>query len=65
VKLPNFSVLLLLLLTACATAPSVQPCPRLPALEMLGEDVLGPSFTDRIASFLSGKIPEQKPSGSP
>lgn len=54
----------LLLLTACASAPPVQPkvleiCPRLPALELsLPPDALDFSFTARMASFLQGKLPE-------
>lgn len=54
----------LLLLTACASAPTVQPkvlqvCPRLPALELnLPPDALEHSFTDRMGSFLQGKLPE-------
>lgn len=59
------SVITLLLLTACASAPTVQPtvlqvCPKLPALELnLQPDALDRSFTDRMANFLQGKLPEQ------
>lgn len=53
------------LLTACASAPTVQVtevCPRLPEIEMLPQDALGQSFSDRMASFLQGKLPELTPS---
>lgn len=59
------SVITLLLLTACASAPTVQPkvlqvCPKVPALELnLPADALDRSFTDRMANFLQGKLPEQ------
>lgn len=59
------SVITLLLLTACASVPTVQPtvlqvCPKLPALELnLPPDALDRSFTDRMANFLQGKLPEQ------
>lgn len=51
-------------LTACATAKIAPPpmrveCPRPPALDRLPEDALVPTFTDRMESFLSGKLPEQ------
>lgn len=54
----------LLLLTACATAPTAPPtvvqCPVPPPLELnLPPDALGLSFTDRMANFLQGKLPEQ------
>lgn len=58
------SVITLLLLTACASAPTVQPkvlqvCPKVPALELnLPPDALDRSFTDRMASFLQGRLPE-------
>lgn len=58
------SVITLLLLTACASVPTVQPkvlqvCPKVPALELnLPPDALDRSFTDRMASFLQGKLPE-------
>lgn len=58
------SVITLLLLTACASAPTVQPkvlqvCPKVPALELnLPPDALDHSFTDRMANFLQGKLPE-------
>ena len=58
------SVITLLLLTACASAPTVQPkvlqvCPKVPALELnLPPDALDRSFTDRMANFLQGKLPE-------
>ena len=59
------SVITLLLLTACASVPTVQPtvlqvCPKVPALELnLPQDALDHSFTDRMANFLQGKLPEQ------
>lgn len=59
------SVITLLLLTACASAPTVQQkvlqvCPKVPALELnLPQDALDRSFTDRMANFLQGKLPEQ------
>ena len=56
---------LLVFLTACGTVPSAPPptkvevvCPRLPDLEPLESDVLEPSFTARMQSFLSGNLPE-------
>ena len=58
------SVITLLLLTACASAPTVQPkvlqvCPKMPALDLdLPPDALDHSFTDRMANFLQGKLPE-------
>lgn len=39
---------------SCATAPT--ECPRLPAKPVLGQP--GPSFLERMQSFLSGKPPE-------
>ncbi len=52
---------LLSLFSGCATVPSGPPpslkCPILPALEEVPEDALAQSFTDRMASFLSGSLP--------
>ncbi len=42
------------LAASCATAPT--ECPRLPAKPALAPP--GPSFLDRMQSFLSGKAPE-------
>lgn len=54
----------MLLLSACATdqiglqrAP-VQP----PQLPLLVQEPLGPSFTERMANFLRGKLPAPTPS---
>ncbi len=64
-KSTGLSVVTLLLLTACASAPTVQPtvlqvCPKVPALELnLPPDALDHNFTDRMANFLQGKLPEQ------
>lgn len=54
----------LLLLTACASAPSapqvLQICPKIPLLELnLPPGALDHSFTDRMGSFLQGRL--QKP----
>ena len=55
---------LLLLLTACATAPSAPQviCPKLPALEEMEPE---PSFTERMRNFLQGKLPAPTNSESP
>ena len=50
-------------LQACATAPQpvqvIQACPKVPPLELQIEpDALEHTFLDRIATFLSGKLPE-------
>ena len=50
-----------MLLSACASAPSV--CPNLPELPAVVE--LGPSFQTRMRGFLSGKLPEQTNSVQP
>ena len=53
----RFAELLLLatpLFVSCATAPT--ECPRLPPPPALAP--AGPSFQDRMASFLSGRVPE-------
>lgn len=54
----------LLLLTACASVPSaptvLQVCPKIPPLELnLPPDALEHSFTDKMESFLQGKLQEQ------
>ena len=56
-------VIMLPLLTACATAPRpvqvMEVCPRIPALELnIPSDALDSSFLDRMRHFLSGKLPE-------
>ena len=53
----------LLLLTACASVPSaptvLQICPKIPLLELnLPPDALEHSFTDRMGSFLQGRLQE-------
>lgn len=55
-------LLLTAFLAACGTvqtAPPVVQCPRLPPVQWPAPE---PSFTDRMESFLSGKLPE--PTGS-
>jgi hypothetical protein len=52
---------MLILLTACASAPTVprvlQVCPKPPPLELgLSPDALERSFTDRMENFLRGKL---------
>lgn len=54
----------LLLLTACATAPTAPPivvqCPVPPPLELnLPPDVLEHNFTGRMVNFLQGRLPSQ------
>lgn len=51
---------LLLTLTGCATAPTPPPCPVVYQPPPPAPVPLGPSFTERMQSFLSGKLPEQK-----
>lgn len=52
----------LMLLTGCATAPSVPPstdgqmCPNLPALEPKVEDALEPDFSETMQLFLRGTL---------
>jgi hypothetical protein len=52
---------MLILLTACASAPTVrvlEVCPKVPPLELgLSPDALERSFTDRMENFLRGKLP--------
>ena len=52
----------LLCLTGCATAPLAQKCPA--PVQLTGRLDLEqePPFTARMADFLQGKLPEQKPS---
>lgn len=66
-RIALLAVILPLLLTACATAPSAQNpptvvnvCPRLPALEPLDPETqaaLETDFTGTIARLLSGLAP--------
>ena len=55
--------LMLLLLSGCATAPSVPPiqvlevCPKLPPLENMPLDALARDYSAQIASFLQGLLP--------
>jgi hypothetical protein len=62
VKLLVLLPISLLSLAACTTAPTVrvmEVCPKVPVLELsLPEDALEQSFTDKIASFLQGKLSE-------
>lgn len=63
-KKPALLLCSVTLLTACQTVPTVQVtevCPRLPEIEMLPPDALEPSFSVRMASFCSGKLPEPTP----
>ena len=53
-------LLLPVLLQGCQTAPRVivqAVCPAIPPLEQ-PPALLEPTFSDRIANFLSGKLPE-------
>lgn len=53
-------LLLLALLQGCQTAPRVivqAVCPAIPALDQPSA-LLEPTFSDKIALFLSGKVPE-------
>jgi hypothetical protein len=50
-------------LQACATAPKpvqvLEVCPKVPPLELqIESDALEHTFLDRIATFLSGRLPE-------
>ena len=56
-------VIMLPLLTACATAPRpvqvMEVCPRIPVLELqIKQEALDSSFLERMQLFLSGKLPE-------
>lgn len=44
-------------LQSCGSVPVVQH-PRIPQLDPLPQDVVEPSFTERIQSFLRGRLPE-------
>lgn len=51
--------LMLLLLSACATAPSVQvvqTCPKLPPLDPLPLDALERDYSDQMGNFLQGLL---------
>lgn len=52
---------LLALLTGCQTVPRVLLTAVCPAIPPLGQPSaqLEPTFSDKTASFLSGKVPEQ------
>jgi hypothetical protein len=59
-----FLAALLLLCSACATAPIACPSPRVPPAPV----PLGPSFQDEMGSFLKGSLPEptaSAPSSTP
>ena len=66
-KTALLAVILPLLLSACATAPSDPPivlavCPRIPVLPPLDPETaaaLDKDFTSRMDDFLSGKLPTQ------
>lgn len=63
-KSPPSIILLLVLLQGCASAPRVVMqaiCPAIPPLDQPAAE-LEPDFTERMANFLQGKLPEQKPS---
>jgi hypothetical protein len=62
-----FAALLLIALPGCRTAPIASPPvqvepPRKPPLVKVP---LGPSFRDRMQSFLTGKLPEPTSSARP
>jgi hypothetical protein len=56
-----FAASMMLLLTACTTAPRVAPvrCPVLPAMQKQEPE---PDFLERMDNFLQGKLPGQTPS---
>ena len=63
-KSAALSALMLLLLTACATAPKPAPvletCPRIPALELnLPDGALEHDFIETMRQFLQGNLPLQ------
>ena len=50
------------LFAGCAHVPPAPPrvqvvCPRIPDLEMVGEDVLGQNYLQAMQKFLSGSLP--------
>ena len=51
----------LMLLSGCATAPTVCPSPAAPPAKV----PLGPSFQDEMRRFLSGSLPEPTTSELP
>lgn len=62
-KLLPSTLILIGLLSGCATArhATVQAiCPAIPPLEQPSA-LLEPTYSDRMASFLAGKVPEQTP----
>ena len=63
-ELLPLTLLWLLLLQGCQTAPRVivqAVCPAIPPLEQ-PPALLEPTFSDRMESFLRGKVPEPTPS---
>ena len=58
----SWPTIMLPLLAACTTVPTVQVmevCPKIPQLELdIPADALEQSFTFRIADFLRGKLSE-------
>ena len=59
-RLQNLILILPMLLAGCATVPTVLVkaiCPRLPELDR-APDALVTSYSDRMQSFLSGKLVE-------
>lgn len=62
-KSTAFAASTALLLTACATAPTVQimeVCPRIPALELsLPDGALEHDFIGTMQQLLQGKLPSQ------
>lgn len=60
-KLLSLTLTLLLLLQGCQTAPRVvmqAVCPAIPSLDQTPAEQV-PDFSERIACFLQGKLPEQ------
>lgn len=56
-------LLISVLLASCAIAPNVRPsqvCPKIPEVETLGEDVLGPSFIETMQRLLLPNSDAQK-----
>jgi len=64
---PALLALLPLFLSACASAPNVDPRPAVQAAKPppLVKEPLGPSFHDQMQNFLSGKLPAQTSSVLP